>query len=443
MENKILDLIKDKRASGDLFYAENIIKNKDSLFFSGVIFLIGAISVAVLNYLYHLFMGRMLGPSDYGILGSLFALIYISTYATTAFNLSVSKFSAEFNKDNYIFANLIKKALLYVSVAGLFLLLLYFIFVPYIALFLNINSYSGLVIVGIIAYLSLIFAVLTGALNGMQSFIWQNSSGFFSALTKFVFAVVLVYIGFSVGGALIAVFMGTILGIIISCYPLASIFKKRNAKTRKADKISKNNFNRYKAIKYFFFVFIASITPILFITLDQVLVKHYFSSSDAGFYVAAGTIAKIIWFGSGFLVGPLFPKVVSLKSKGKDSSKLLFKALVYTGALVVIGSIAYFIIPTFIVSMLYGPQYLVIVPLIGLFAIAMGLFSITQILIIYNLAVERKSFLWILLAGLIAEVAGIYLFHNTLSDVIKIVFAVNFFVIISLLLYNKKEVFGA
>ena len=82
MKNRMPKLIKDKRALCDMFYVENIMKNKDSLFFSGTIFLIGAISVAVLNYLYHLFMGRMLGPSDYGILGSLFALIYIKLLKT-------------------------------------------------------------------------------------------------------------------------------------------------------------------------------------------------------------------------------------------------------------------------------------------------------------------------------------------------------------------------
>lgn len=434
MKNK---LVQDKKTFTDFFNLKDNLKDKindkESLVSSGIIFMFGSMAVAFFNYLYHLFMGRMLGPAEYGILGSLFALIYIATFSTTAFNLSVSKFSAEFHGSNKLgsFKLLIRKSLMYVTLFGAILLGIYFALIPVIAEFMNLEEYTGLIIVGLIAFISIISAVLIGALNGMQKFVWQNSSNFAATFLKFIIAVGLVYLGFGVGGALIAILIGLVISILISVYPFLKSFKN----------VKVEAFDSKKVPRYFVFVFLASILPILIITIDQILVKHYLSS-QAGYYVAAGTIAKIIWFATGFLVGPLFPKVVSMHSQGKDSSKLLFKALVYTSFLVGVGCLAYFIMPTFIVSLLYGQAYLEIVPLIGIFAVAMGLFSLIQIMVVYNLAIERKSFLWILILGLLMEISGIFVFHNSLLDIIKIIFATNCFVLISLLFYNRREIFN-
>ncbi|HRZ85600.1 MAG TPA: oligosaccharide flippase family protein [Candidatus Paceibacterota bacterium] len=407
--------------------------DENSFFGPALIFMVGSVSVSVLSWLYQLLMGRMLGPNEYGILGALFALVYIATYATTAFNLSVSKFSAEFHGKEKIgeFKYLIRKSLMFVSVVGIICFIIYLFLIPYIANFLKIEDYFGIMIVGLIALLSIISAVLTGALNGSHKFVWQNVSSFCSALVKVGLAVILVYLGYSVGGALIGVFVGLIIGILISLYPFVVSFK--NVKIQK--------FDSSKIPFYFMFVFLSSILPILIITFDQLLVKHYFSSTDAGFYVAAGMIAKIIWFGSGFLVSPLFPKVVSLHAKGKDTSRLLFKAILYTGFLISVGCAAYYVMPTFLVSTLFGSTYLPVVPLIGLFGVAMGLFSLIQIMITYNLALERKGFIPILIVGLIIELIGILLFHKSLEEIVKIVFATNCFIIISMIFYNRKELF--
>jgi hypothetical protein len=61
---------------------------------------------------------------------------------------------------------------------------------------------------------------------------------------------------------------------------------------------------------------------------------------------------------------------------------------------------------------------------------------------IYNLAVERFKFIYIYGIGLILEVIGIVLFHSSLADIVKIVLITNIFLLISMLIYNRKEIFG-
>ncbi len=407
---------------------------QDELVRAGGIFFIGSLSVAVLNYLYHVFMGRMLGPAEYGIFGSLFAIIYLTTFAGNTFSRVTSKFSAEFNgkKQDVALKYLIKRGLLKASVYGLISFLIYLFFIPPIAKFMNLDNYTGLIIVGAIGYLSLLLSILTGALNGLQKFVWQNSLSFVSAVLKLGLAVLLVYLGFGVNGALIALVIGTTVALVAGFLPLRS-----ELKTKISEKI-----NTKEIYLYAIPVLLASLLPLIAITFDQMLVKHFFSSFDAGHYAAAGNIAKIIWFGSGFLVSALFPKIVSKKAQGRDVSRLLIKGLVYTSLFALIGSGILFATPRLIVLFMYGSEYTDIIPLVGLFGLALGLFSINQVLIMYNLAVEKYKFLWIVLLGLLLEITGIILFHSLLSDVVKIILLSQSLVLGGMIWYNRKELFG-
>lgn len=417
-----------KRAIGAI---RERIDDEDGLLKSGSIFLVGSVFCAILNYMFHLFMGRMLGPKDYGVLGSLFAIIYLVMFSTETFNRVISKYTSEFHGRNEksFLKRLLKRAFLKGSVAGAAFFLIYLALSPLIADFMKINNISSVILVGFIAYLSILTAISLGALNGLQKFVWQNISASVSILLKFSLAIILVYLGFGVNGALIAILIGIIAGIIIAIYPLKEALSGTESE----------RFSSQKIYLYIIPVFLSSFFSMLLITFDQILVKHFFSSADAGYYAAAGMIAKIIWFGSGFFVGALFPKIVDYTAKGKDASRLLVKCLAYTAILLFLGISAYFIMPNFIVSTLFGNEYIVIAPMISVFGLAMGMFSLMQILAIYNLAVGKYGFIWIVALGFLIETTGIFLFHDAIFDVIKIFFGANLLILIGMVVYNKKE----
>ncbi len=399
---------------------------------AGIIFFIFSIASSLFNYLYQTLMGRMLGPIEFGVLGSLFAIIYIVTFSTSTFNLIFSKFSAEFHGKNergkikYLFQKNLSKILL----IGFILFIIYILLTPFIANFLKIEGYFGIIVVGLIAYVSFISVLFTGILNGMQKFIWQNSTGFISTILKFTLAIILVTIGFKVNGALTAVLLGMLLSLFISYIPIKKEIKEKSI-----------SFNLKKIYLYAIPVFFASILFILIITMDEILVKHFFSSEQAGIYIAAATIGKIIWFGTGFLIGPLFPKIVSLRTQKKDTSHILRTTLIFVASLAMLGCLILFIAPSFITHILFGSAYQTATPLILYFGIALGLFSLIQILMIYNLAIEKFNFIYILLAGVILEIITITLFHNTLSEVVKILLGTNIFIFAGLLFFNRKEIF--
>ena len=147
----------------------------------------------------------------------------------------------------------------------------------------------------------------------------------------------------------------------------------------------------------------------------------------------------MIWFGSSALVGPLFPKIVNLKSKGKDTSKMLIKALAYTATLATLGSIVFAIAPTFIMNISYGSQYSAAVPLVLMFGIAMGLFSLIQVLMVYNLGIGNYKFIYVFAAAVILEIIGIVMFHSNLQEVVKILLITNIFIVINMLILNRDD----
>ena len=91
---------------------------------------------------------------------------------------------------------------------------------------------------------------------------------------------------------------------------------------------------------------------------------------------------------------------------------------------------------------MYGSEYTGIAGYLWIFGMAMGFFALTQILVMYNLACERMKFIWILLFGFIFEVAGIFLFHKGLNDVIFVFFSANLLMLLFMIGYNWREVFA-
>ena len=149
-------------------------------------------------------------------------------------------------------------------------------------------------------------------------------------------------------------------------------------------------------------------------------------------------LAKIIWFVSGALVIVMFPKIADLYEKKKDTSSLLKNSLFYTFLISFSVILVYFIAPTFVSKLLYGPEY-EISGLIGLFALALAFFALNNVLVYYNLAIKKSRFVIFLMLVLFLEIVSIVLFHNTLIEVVKVVLISNIALFAYLMFYTRKE----
>ena len=150
------------------------------------------------------------------------------------------------------------------------------------------------------------------------------------------------------------------------------------------------------------------------------IVKHYFNATDAGYYSAASLISKIIFFATGSIATVMLPKVSELNLKKENTRSVLKNCLGYTFFVSLVAVFVYWMAPDLVVGMLFGREYEETTRVIGILGLAMMFFSLSYIIIIYNMAVKNFRFIYVTTAILLFEIILLSVFHETLFAVTKI-----------------------
>lgn len=367
---------------------------------------------SLINYFYHFAMGRMLGPAGYGILGALFAILYflisiLNTIQTvTAKFVSVLKAEKKFGAIGY----LLKKSHEKIFILGLAFFLATAAAAKPLSSFLQIPI-TNIFIFGFVFLTVFVVSNLRGFLQGLQKFIALGTNVIFEAIIKITAGVLLVLLGFSVNGALAAITLSFVGAWLFAGFMLRKY--KKNCQPYKIDG---------RAIYAYSIPVVLAMSAITAIyTIDVILVKHFFRPEAAGHYAAAALLAKIIFFASMSISQVMFPKISELKTKNQDYEPTFRKSLMIVTGLTGTAAAVYALIPRFVVGMLFGSGYFDIIPIMGLFGIAMALFSIAYLFVNYFLSSGRTKFLSFLLVFPLAEIAGIWAFHSSLWEIVKII----------------------
>ncbi len=151
---------------------------------------------------------------------------------------------------------------------------------------------------------------------------------------------------------------------------------------------------------------------------DILLVKHFFEAYDAGLYASLALIGRVVYFVTWMFVMLLLPKVIKYRKEGLNTLPILSKYLMYITALCVAIVCFTFIFPDFAVGILFGEEFLEISPLLGWYALATGLFAISNVFAYYFLSLDH--YLPILIAAImgIVQIILILFFHDNLFEVV-------------------------
>jgi len=401
---------------------------------SGMMFSATVISSFVL-YFFHLYMGRELGPAGYGVLSSVISLLYITSVPLGTIQMVIAKLVSEYNarleggKIHFLLIKAIKKALFF----GIMGVIVVTVLSPVISGFLNIPSNIPIIIFGVIVLFSVLSPITSGALQGVQDFRNLSAVVVIGSVGRLVSGVVLVTVGLGVNGAILAYGIASLLMFLLAWIPIRYLFKEKKDST----------IDRRSIYKYSIPVVIVFFCLMVMTNADILVVKHYFSEEEAGFYAAASLIAKVIFFATTSIAVVMFPKVTELNVASKDECIGLFrKGLRYTAVIAVLGVGTYFIIPEFIVSLLFGSSYTQTAGLIGWFGLMIALFSFVNLFFYYVLAIDEKKYVKVLVAITVAEVALLFVFHSTLIQILQVLSALLFISIIILyvpLIFELKK----
>lgn len=395
-------------------------------------FFLGAISISVGNYIFHLFLGRILGPKDYGVLASLLSISVILSIPMGTVQTVIIKSASDLKvKNNYpglhYLTNYFLKSL---SVIGILFFLFITIYSKQIALFLKIADYHLIILLGVMLFVSFLIPATRGLLQGLQLFKPLSINMATEAIIKTVFGVFLALIGFRVYGALWSIIIATLVVFCLSLFPIKFIFNAQPTQKLKMNKVG----------RYAFPVFFSLLFFTLLYNIDVILIKHFFSDHDAGLYSALSKLGQIIFFATGSIASVMFPMAAEKYTRGENHHHLLFQSLKIVGLIGGLAVIFYFLFPSLIIQLLFGSSYLVIQPLIGLFALAMFFLSIINIFVNYYLSIHRFDFIFLLAITSILEIILITFYHHSLQSVVyNVLFSLSFLTLGMFILFFTRK----
>lgn len=386
---------------------------------------------AIAGYFFYFSMARMLTQEEYGILYSLVALLYIFTVPTETIRFVLSRYVAifktkrEYGKMINLFKRSFRKLFLYSLPCLFFVLIITFL---WLSGFLHVQSWY-IVLASLTIPFIFVLPVIHGMLQGLNRFVALGINNSIEAVARLVIGIVLVLFGLKIYGAIVAIPLSVLIAIGFGFIPLKNIFKEKEEKIET------------KQIYLYFFPFLF---VILFLTMmssvDVLIAKHFFSPVYAGFYAAISTIGTSLFFLSIGVAKVMFP-LVSEKhhlNREKEHKELLYKSLF----LVVLPfSVLVFLLilfPKFIVGTLLGAKYMAIANFVKYEAIAMGFLGLSNILALYNLAINKRKFLFLPALFCLLEIVLLSLFHDSLGQYLRMLIIVNLLLFLSLLFASVK-----
>lgn len=368
------------------------------LFSGSAVMIIGSNSVSFINYLYHFVMGRMLGPSNYGELAALISLIGLLGMIPASVSLVIVKYVSSAKKDQDI-DNLVEWFKTRIFKASLFFSIVVLIASPIVASFLNIHNKSYMVLIAVSFLFSLQSGLNRSILQGLLKFREMVGSILIENSTKLIVSIFLVYLGFQVGGAMVALVISSLLGLYVTNLYLGYSSSSNNSSP-----------DVKSMLTFIIPVTIQSIAITSLYSSDVILVKHFFPSHEAGIYAALSTLGKIIFFGTGPIIAVMFPLVSQREARGQSYRKIFVYSFLLTGMLATIISVLYWLIPSFAINLLYGGAYIEAADLLVWFGIFMTLFTLSTLLISFNLSLGRTRIVMLPFIAALIQIVLIWLF---------------------------------
>lgn len=361
------------------------------LFRGGLIMFIGSFGVGALNYIFNIIVARILDKDQFGAFSSLFSILSILLILGGGISLVLIKFSATLyaKKDNPALAYFIRIAFYYLGLISLGLVIIFGAFSPLIYNLLKLDSFGPLIILALGLGLSLVGSVGGSVLRGIQYFAQSSTSSIIGAVTKII-ALIIFTLPFwpmsTVTGAMLSVPASAVIMISVDLFFLRKIISQHNPDHPKLP-----HFNWQDVVRYSIPSTIAVLGITLLNSIDVILARSYLTPEASGDYAAIATLGKIIFFATSAIPMAMFPIVSAKHAVNEPHKKMLVASLASVGLMSLVAFIFYQFTPELIINVLIGEKFLPIAPLLGKFALIMGMYSLVNVLVNYYLSIQKYT----------------------------------------------------
>src|SRR3954470_19048564 len=391
--------------------------------------LAGSGLVGVTNLVYNVVTARMLGPTGFAHATAVYTLLMLASAITLSFQVVCAKYVASHEDENEkkaIFARLHIQA----WIAGTGIGLLLFLFNGTLQHYLNLPD-PGLIswlALGTAFYIPL--GVRRGYVQGVHAFRALALNFMLEGLVRLGGAYLLILLGLGVQGAVLA----SVIAVIAS-YFLAKPTPRFQLHARRMPMPFGEG---VQAIVFF-------CGQVVINNFDIVLVKHFFASNEAGIYAAVSLVGRLVNMCAWSVVNTMFPVSAAARSSDREARPVLFMSLSLVLAILSVLILGLWAIPSFVWRTLFGSHFELehiggLAALLILYAVTTGIYSLSSVMITYEMSRKIANTSWVQLAFSGAFILGICVFHSTLRQVIlvQLILMVILFVAVALPLLRRE-----
>jgi O-antigen/teichoic acid export membrane protein len=379
-----------------------------------MVFLLGVDSFAnVVDYGFHVYLGRALVPRDFATVQTINAALLILITAFGAVQPVMARFVAEAEArkelastnrnppSRVIFQGFFRSsALVGVLFAG-------FVWLGRYALaeWLNVPP-QAVAVSAVMVLLALLRPVVAGMLQGQQRFVAFGSTRAIHAMGRLVTAVVLIGLGAGLLGALAAFPVGAMLALVGGLVFLGTAVWRPGA-----------SFPRhflYDGFRLSVGAFIAYAAYMSLLNSDLIWVNRTFAAETAGSYATLVLLRRVVALTPGAVMVVMYPRLVNSVARGQPPDELLWKAAVVVSGSTLVLTVLYFAFGPTIVGLAFGEVYVEAAPLLGWMGVAMLGYGIGAIWLNLSLATRLLPFVVLLAITAVLQYLLLALFHETI-----------------------------
>jgi O-antigen/teichoic acid export membrane protein len=386
-------------------------KNLKARVLSGsFVLLAGSGLVSGINFAYNIAVARFLGPTAFGHASAVYTLLILISAVTLSFQIVSAKVVAQqtspegqsaayraFQKSTWI--------------SGILIAVLMALFRNVISNYLNLPG-ADLVLwlaLGVAFYVPL--GGRRGFLQGSCSFRRLAENLVLEGFCRLGGSLVLIALGFGVAGVIAANAAAVAIAYVFAIPklppPVAFDLRIPDA-FREA----------LQAIVFF-------VGQVIINNCDIVVVKHFFPPTLAGVYAAVALVGRVIFAFSWAVVNTMFPIMAGTRSEDRQNHSVLGTSLLLVLGLGSLVALALRLAPAWIWTTLFGPQFAMsgrhdLPYLLALYAITTCVYSLSVVMIAYEMSYRIANAGWIQLAFSGVLIAGIYRYHSSLQQVVLV-----------------------
>jgi O-antigen/teichoic acid export membrane protein len=375
---------------------------------SAVMF-VGTMGTNVLAYVYHLVVGRSLGPEGYGEIAALLSIFYIlNSPSIVVQNILVKFFSQLRAKEEHGQGKrLFVRATTMVLVLEFLCLLLLLPFVSTLASFLHIEHQGNLLWLYLMFAVFLVTIINISALQAYQQFVAMSIVNMAGGALR---------LGFGAVGAMFGVMWTLVANVAAGIVAYGATFIPLRQFLRTTPE--KLRISPATALYYSVPTFLAVFSVNALYSMDVVLVKHFFTSQEAGIYSSLSVLGKIIFFASYSIGQVAFPMLAERRELNKPYGMIVIAALGIVGVVSGVLTLGYIAFPSFVVSVLFGSAFDDASQYLGIFGAFISLYTLSNLFTTMYIALGKTKVWVFTMIAAVVQVLSISLYHDSLTTII-------------------------